>query len=204
MNRLPRLIRLCSSFCQSGRRRGRAFITLSAWCVVALNVVLVPTASAQWKWRDAQGMVQYSDRPPPNGTPDKDILTRPPGNAAASARAGAKPAAPASAAASAVAAPVASGPAASAAAVADRSGEATAAARKREADAAEAKRKADEDKQAQQRVENCRRARDYVRTLESGMRVARVNDKGDREYIDDAQRAVELQRSREIVTSECR
>ena len=34
-------------------------------------------AAAQWKWRDAQGRVQYSDRPPPTTVPDRDILTRP-------------------------------------------------------------------------------------------------------------------------------
>ena len=31
-------------------------------------------AEAQWKWRDKGGHVQYSDLPPPAGTPDQDIL----------------------------------------------------------------------------------------------------------------------------------
>ena len=38
--------------------------------------VVLP-AEAQWKWRDKGGHVQYSDLPPPAGTPDQDILARP-------------------------------------------------------------------------------------------------------------------------------
>ncbi|MEY8877251.1 MAG: DUF4124 domain-containing protein [Leptothrix sp. (in: b-proteobacteria)] len=36
----------------------------SAW--IALMAVFIGTpVCAQWKWRDAQGRMQYSDRPPP-------------------------------------------------------------------------------------------------------------------------------------------
>ena len=34
-------------------------------------------AEAQWKWKDKNGHIQYSDLPPPTGTPEKDILMQP-------------------------------------------------------------------------------------------------------------------------------
>ena len=42
--------------------------------LLAALVALPTQAAMQWKWRDAQGQVQYSDRPPPPGVSDKDIL----------------------------------------------------------------------------------------------------------------------------------
>jgi hypothetical protein len=170
---------------------------LSLMCAASLNLALVSAAAAQWKWRDAQGAVQYSDRPPPLGIPDKDVLGRPANSNTLTVRQfGMVPAAAASAALA--ASQAGSDPAT------NRTTQ-NAAARKRDDAASEAKRKAaDEDKLARQRADNCQRARDYVRTLESGMRVARLNDKGEREVIDDAQRAQEMQRSQGVVASECR
>ena len=45
-------------------------------------------AEAQWKWNDKGGHIQYSDLPPPAGTPDQDILSRPTARAAPARRAG--------------------------------------------------------------------------------------------------------------------
>lgn len=166
-----------------------------------LGLSLAGSVAAQWKWRDAQGQVQYSDRPPPQSVPARDILGKPPGSDTltvremGSARSVVTPASAASA---------PEGAAASKAPADVRAAQNQAAARQRQAEADEAKRKADEEKFAKQRADNCRRAQDYVRTLESGSRVARMNDKGEREFLDDAQRASELQRSRELVSSECR
>ena len=48
------------------------------WIVIAaLGATLSPSASAQWKWRDKSGQIQYSDRPPPADTADAEILQRP-------------------------------------------------------------------------------------------------------------------------------
>ncbi|MEX8519347.1 MAG: DUF4124 domain-containing protein [Leptothrix sp. (in: b-proteobacteria)] len=169
---------------------------LSLMCAVGLNLALVSAATAQWKWRDAQGAVQYSDRPPPLGIPDKDVLGRPATSNTLTVRQFGT--APATAASAALAASQAgSDPATS------RTAQNAATRKRDDAAAAEAKRKADEDKLARQRADNCQRARDYVRTLESGMRVARLNDKGEREVINDDQRAQELQRSQGVVASEC-
>ncbi|MEW6704779.1 MAG: DUF4124 domain-containing protein, partial [Pseudomonadota bacterium] len=68
----------------------------------------------------------------------------------------------------------------------------------------QAARKQEEERAAAQRAENCTRAKEYMRTLDSGMRIARVNEKGEREFLDDKQRADETQRTRQVISSECR
>ncbi|WP_310462014.1 DUF4124 domain-containing protein [Sphaerotilus sp.] len=144
---------------------------------------------AQWKWRDAQGRVQYSDRPPPNDVRDRDILTRP-----AAVPMAQRPATPTSAAAGAQAGS-ASAP------TSDPALEA----RKRQAESAQDQGKRDEEARiARQKIENCARAKEYARTLDSGQRISRGNDKGEREFLDDAQRARESARAREIIASDCR
>lgn len=161
-----------------------AFRPVLAACA-ALLIVL--PAQAQWKWRDAQGRVQYSDRPPPASVPDKDVLAKP-------SRQAALPLPPPQAASAASAA-------ASGVPVRDAQLEA----RKRQTEAEEqAKNRAEEEKLAKQRKDNCERAREYARTIESGMRIARVNAQGEREILDDAQRAKEQAKAREVMTSECR
>lgn len=155
-------------------------------------VCLPGPADAQWKWRDQNGQVNISDRPPPREVPEKDILARP--TPQARTVAGAPAPAPAASAASALAGPVASPPV-------DRELEA----RKKAAEQEQAaKAKAEADKLAANRAENCRRARGQVAALESGERMARVNQKGEREVLDDKARAEELSHARAIVASDCR
>ncbi|NYG35279.1 DUF4124 domain-containing protein [Sphaerotilus montanus] len=159
-----------------------------ALLALAATALALPCA-AQWKWRDAQGHIQYSDRPPPNEVRDRDILTRP-----AAAPAAQRPAPGASAAAGAPSG-VASAP------TSDPAIEA----RKRQIQAAQDQGKRDEDARvARQKVENCARAKEYARTVESGQRITRTNEKGEREFLDDAQRAREAARAREIIASDCR
>ncbi|MDQ6684326.1 MAG: DUF4124 domain-containing protein [Pseudomonadota bacterium] len=149
-------------------------------------------AAAQWKWRDKGGHTQYSDLPPPPGTADQDILARPTaGKGRGRANLGASQA---SAAASA-------GAAASGTRVADAELEARR--KKAETDAA-AKTKADEQRLAAARAENCSRARGQMRSLESGIRIARTNEKGEREILDDAARAAETKRTQDMITADCR
>jgi hypothetical protein len=149
---------------------------------------------AQWKWRDKTGQINASDRAPPMEVPEKDILSRP---APDSVR---RPAAAASAAASG-SLPAAATPGTPAKGPLEREMEA----RKRVAEQEQSARaKVDEEKLTAQRAENCRRARGHVAALESGQRMARVNDKGEREVLDDRGRAEELRQSREVITSDCK
>ncbi len=148
-----------------------------------------PLAHAQWKWRDKSGQINASDRPPPLDIPDKDILARPAPlpefrrllpPAAASAASAAEPQRP-------------------------PAGDRELEARRRAAEQEQAgKTKAEEERLAAQRAENCRRARRHLSAMESGQRIARVNDKGEREVLDDRGRADEMRQAREVIASECR
>jgi hypothetical protein len=144
-------------------------------------------ALAQWKWRDKNGQTQYSDLPPPAGVAEQDILQRP----SPSARRATAPAAPASAASGApLLAPRASDP------------ELEARRKKAAQDAAD-KKAADDAKTAAAKADNCSHAKDALRALESGARVTRTNASGEREFLDDAERAKEADRARSIVASQC-
>ena len=157
----------------------------------ATLLVLPDAAMAQWKWRDANGVTQYTDRPPPPGTPDSQILTRP-----ASARAPKI--------VNAATAATASAPDAKASAPAKTSDPELEAKRKKAEEQKAAERKAEEERQAKSRAENCERARGYERSLQSGQRIARTNEKGEREVLDDGGRAEEMQRTREAIDNNCR
>ena len=167
------------------------FVARSAWLLAALLVAALP-AHAQWQWRDKSGQVTISDLPPPRDVPDKDILKRPePARKAVAPPAVAASSAPA---------------AASAAAVPVRpAGDKELEAKKRLAEQEQqAKARADEQKLAAQRADNCRRARAYLSDLQSGQRIARTNDKGEREVLDDKARSDELRRANEVIKTDCK
>jgi hypothetical protein len=175
--------------------------------VTTLGLALALPAFAQWKWRDKAGQTQYSDLPPPPGTAEQDILARPNASQrrAAAAPLAASAASAASGAASGAAPGVPSGTAVAAPRLAPKSSEPELEAKRRkgEEEAAE-KKKAEEARLAVARAENCTRAKAQIRTLDSGVRVTRTNEKGEREYLDDATRAAEAQRSRGIIASDCK
>ena len=163
----------------------------------ALAMATSLTAAAQYQWIDKNGSRVYSDVAPPADIPAKNILKQPRGSSlTAPVAAAPAQAAPATAAAS--AATPASGPAT---AGVDKALEE----KKKQAEAAEAaKKKAEEQKLAQARAENCKRAREGKATLDSGVRMARTNEKGEREVLDDTQRAAEMKRINGIIQSDCK
>jgi hypothetical protein len=160
--------------------------SIAATAVLVLAACLSTPAFAQWKWRDKSGQVTVSDLPPPRDVADKDVLQRP-SDAVRKPSAAARPAsAPASAADKMHVDP-----------------ELEARRKRAEQDQA-VQRRQEDDRQAADRAENCRRAQAQLRSLESGMRLARVNDKGEREILDDKQRAEESRVAREAVAANCR
>lgn len=163
--------------------------TLLALLVLgALPLHAQAQAGVQWKWRDANGVMQYTDRPPPVGTPDSAILSRPMANTRAAKAA----VAPASAASDV--------PRASA-----RPAESELDKRKRKAEEDKAaQQKAEEEKQAKVRADNCERARAYERQLKDGVRISRSNAAGEREVLDDQGRAAEMLRTQDAIQSNCR
>ncbi|MDO8904513.1 DUF4124 domain-containing protein [Hydrogenophaga sp.] len=162
------------------------------WCKPLAAIVLLAisqVAVAQWQWVDNTGRKVFSDTPPPAGIPDKNVLQRPGARAPV-----APPAEPGEEAASA-AAPAAPKPPAR-----DEQLEA----RKRQAEAAEeAKKKADDARVAKLRAENCERAQRAKATMDSGVRIATTNAKGEREIMDDAARAAETRRLSDIMQRDC-
>ena len=179
-------------------RRGATALAVPL-VVAMLLMALSPAADAQWRWRDKSGQVNASDRPPPKDVPDKDILSRP--TADARRAAAAQVAAPASGAEGSAGA---TSPAAAASAP-PTALEREVQARKRNAEQEQAaKAKAEEERLSTQRAENCRAARGHLVALDSGQRISRTNEKGEREVLDDKGRADEQRRAREVVASDCR
>jgi hypothetical protein len=155
--------------------------------LAALVCLLLPGPSeAQWKWRDARGQVHASDIPPPRDIPEKDVLQRP-------ELVVRKPA---------VAPVAASAPAAvPGKAPVDPELEER---RKRAEQEQAARAKPEDPKAAAVRKENCQRAREQLATLDSGQRIARIKADGERDILDDEQRAKEARRVRDIMASDCR
>ena len=76
--------------------------------------------------------------------------------------------------------------------------------RKRQAEAQKAAAKADQEKQDEDaKKENCERTQEMLRSLESGQRIQRTDAKGERYYLDDAQREQEAVKARAQVKQNC-
>jgi len=163
-----------------------------ACMLLCANVAMAqPAQTVPWKYRDAQGRIVVSDLPPPAGVQDKDIIERP----TVPVRRTMAPIQPASASAPASAA---------AAALAQRNDPELEARRKKVADEQELKQKVQQEKDAAQRAENCSRAKSHLAALSDGLRIARTNEKGEREILDDKGRAEEMQRARQAIASDCK
>ncbi|WP_164962184.1 DUF4124 domain-containing protein [Rubrivivax sp. JA1026] len=151
--------------------------------VAACLLALAGSAQAQWIWRDRNGQITASDLPPPREVADKDIVQRP-----SNARRPLPPPAAASA-ASAPAAP--------------RVDPVLEQRRRAAEQEQQAKLKTEQERVAQARAENCRRAKAQLAGLQSGQRIARLNEKGEREILDDKGRAEESRRAEGIIASDC-
>lgn len=76
--------------------------------------------------------------------------------------------------------------------------------RERQAEAQKAAAKADAEKQDKAaRNEGCERTKEYLRTLESGQRIARTNPSGERYYLDENQVAQEVAKARGAMQKAC-
>lgn len=175
-----------------------------AWAVIALAASLGCTASLAstiWKWRDANGRVTVSDQPPPRDIPERDILERPAPRSALTVESAASGRQSASARRDGARA----APAAASAAASRVDPELEVRRKAEQAKALEsAKAAAPADPQALARKrENCARARAQLASLETGQRMARLNAKGERVILEDAERAKEANRAREIIAADC-
>ncbi len=175
-----------------------------ALLLLAISCSLPLAALAQWQWLDKDGRKVFSDRPPPDDVPQKNILKQPRGSVIpkVTGAPGADSVQAAAAAASAASAPAKPASAASAPKISGKDKELEE--KKKQAEAVEAAKKKEEDeKQAKARAENCDRAKRALAVYKSGERVRQPNAKGELEFMSDEARASETKRTQDIVTAEC-
>jgi hypothetical protein len=76
--------------------------------------------------------------------------------------------------------------------------------RERQKEAEKAAAKADQEKKdLAAKAEGCERSKEYLRTLESGQRIARTNPSGERYYLEENQIAQEVAKARESMKQTC-
>ena len=168
------------------------------WLVLGCVCLLPLSASAQWQWIDKNGKKVFSDQAPPPDIPEKNILRRagspPPARTGFSS-------APAEASDDATAPKAREAAAAPKPPAVDKELEE----KTKKAQAEEkTKQAAEAEKNAKIKSENCERARQGKATFDSGIRVAKVNAKGEREIMDDTARAAEQKRLQSIIESDCK
>ena len=163
------------------------------------------SAAAQWQWVDKDGRKVFSDRAPPAHVLDKNILKRPTGVQAVAP--GAETTLNASGTLAAATETAQTPPGAQSASSAPKLStldKELIEKKKKTADAEAIKRRADEDRVTKAKVENCALGKQAKANLDSGLRVARTNAKGEREILDDAARAAEIQRVQNIIDGSCK
>ena len=160
-------------------------------------------AHAQWIWKDENGRTVASDQPPPKSVPLSHIVKSPRARGTNDAAVDAN-------------APVKDGDSKDAdkkdgkvdavkadapKSLADRDLDY----KKRQKDAAEAEQKQQADAtKAKAMQENCTAMRGNMAALQAGGRTARVNEKGERYYLDDAQRQGEVEKTRGQIEQFCK
>ena len=164
---------------------------------IALALCLALPASAQmYKWVDSNGKVHYSDKPPPSNVKTEKL--REPAPAAST--------------------PVASEATSGTQKDADKAGtqkdatkaepktaaEQEQAFRKRQLDAAKAQEEEGKKQaQARDKAENCRRANAAVANLQLGGRQMRIDEKGERAFLDEQQIAQETAKAQQEAAAAC-
>ncbi len=153
--------------------------------VLALSLWAAP-AGAQWMWKDEAGHTLASDQPPPAGTPESRILKQPKARTVAIAPTPAAPIAPKENAPKSLA-------------------ERELDARQRQKEVADATRKADDDASKSKALQdNCAAVKGNLAALQAGGRAARFNERGEKVYLDDADRQSEIAKSQGQVAQYCR
>jgi hypothetical protein len=173
-----------------------ACMNLSRVFLFGVACLMSISAMAQWQWIDKDGRKVFSDRPPPTDTPEKNILKQPVGRSQAAKL-------PTAAIAPTIDAGTAAPQTAGIAPKLSGKDKELEEKKKQAEDAQAARKKAEEQKIALAKADNCARSMQSKATLDSGVRIARTNDKGEREIMDDTARAAETQRVQSIINSDC-
>lgn len=161
-----------------------------------LLLLAAPLQAQMYKWTDANGKVQYSDKPPPAGATAAPVqnrsssVTAPAPTPSTGAKGAEKVDAKAAAAAKSTKPLTAA--------------EQEQAFRKRKQDEEDGQKKAQEKLALEtKKQENCASSKANLITMESGTRQARVDAKGERYFLDDAQIQAEVAKARQQVSTFC-
>ncbi len=179
-----------------------------------LALLASPLVLAQWQYKDEKGQTVFSDQPPPSSTKRSDILKAPPGfdaprpqavqptslnqkgSTGGSPNYGATPPAvtadgkPAEA----------KKPEEKALTAAEKDAEL----QKKKKETADAQARVEKELQASRdKQQACNASKEALRNLESGARIATTNEKGERAYLDDTERAARTTRARDAVSRSC-
>jgi hypothetical protein len=152
-------------------------IAMSKFLLILLMLASTNTFAAVSKWVDAQGRVHYSDQPPPPATQSETLRSS-------------------------------SSTQDSASSSVDETK--TTAEKETDLKKTNAEKQAADDKAAQKKAAedalkaNCATAQANLRTLQSGERIKEVDAKGERSYIDDAQRQQRIAKVQQEISNSCK
>ena len=147
--------------------------------LASLLTLSVPAALGQYVWVDEKGVKQFSDMPPPAGTPKERILKSP-----------AKPSLSTSSSSDEAKKPAPSPAAQSPMTAAERNAEYN---RRRAERLEKEKKEAEQAKVAEEKRKVCEQAREYQRTLESGRKIVYEDKSGARQVLSEEQREKDMQ-----------
>ena len=148
---------------------------------IALTVTALNAGAQTYQWKDSSGRTVISDTPPPGSAKES---SRTIGGKAPTSNA-----------------PSAAKPAEAPKTYAEKDMEF----KKRQQEASEkADKEAKEKALAAEKRDNCDRAQKQVALLESGQRIATVDEKGERRVMEEAEKAKEIERARRAVSDSCK
>lgn len=148
--------------------------------IVSMLALATVAQAGVTRWVDAEGKVHYSDQPPPPTAKSQKTLDLK-----------ASPALP-------IAAPDSKGGEKS---LAEKDLES----RKRRVQAEEtATKQARDQEEAKSKKANCEQARNQLQALQEGQRIAKFNEKGERVFLEDSDRAQAIEAAKKTVDSWCK
>lgn len=165
-------------------------ILLAAFALTAISGL---SQAEIYKWKDKDGKVRYSDTPPPSNVKQEAIA----GKKAPVAPTGKAPLAPVD------------NPAAVPTAVTPKNiepsinAEDSAAEKRQRAAEAEKNNKLEKEAEAKRKAENCAAAKSNMQTYTQGGRVYKMNEKGEREYMDESGFKAGREKAQQEINENC-
>ncbi len=158
---------------------------------LALTAVSGLSQAEIYKWKDKDGKVRYSDTPPPSNVKQESIT----GKKKSVSTTGKAPLAPVDGAAVVPAIPKGNAPPIN---LEDSAAET----RQRNAEA-EKNNKLEREAEAKRKAENCNAAKANMETYTQGGRVYKMNEKGEREYLDDSAFKAGREKAQQEINENC-